>query len=493
MTKWFLWLCIGVMLMGCNGAKNASYVKDSGDYVSFGIDYHDIDKVIEKNIRSLLASEYARTIQGKKLLVISDITNETSEDIDVELIARKLAREMRQSKKFSLTNALSGSGAKSDRMIKDSRKLTQDSAYNQRTTQESGTLEAPELSLSGKFIQRNKKIGKVTRLDYIFLLTLSEIKSGRVLWDHEEVISKVTDSDVSSEMERQSEDRELLALREQCKTGNEDACSVLLKKGDMTGLQQLCDSKVGVACIYVGLYFVSENDTQSAKLWLNEACELDDMFSCSVLGQIYLGEKNYTQAFRFFTKTCETELALSCNELGYFYENGRAVKQNGAKALALYTRACEMGNNNGCANAGGMYVNGVGIKKDLVKARSFLSKGCELGSAQACFNLGVMRANEKGENKDEAKALDLYEKACDLNYGNGCLNAGVSYYKRNNYGKARKLFERGCELDSERACYNLGLMYGNGQGARQDVEKTKELYGKACDLGYQPACDAYKN
>lgn len=185
MKKWILGIGLGLcacVVCGLAGVKNASYVQDSSAYVSFGIDIHDIDKVIESNAASLLDSQYARTLQGKRLLAIADIANETSEAIDIELMARKLARALRKSGKFTLTNAIAGGGAKADRFIKDSRKLTKDPTYNQYTTHEQDTLQAPDLSLSGKITQRSKKIGEVVRFDYVFLLTLSDIKTGRVVW-----------------------------------------------------------------------------------------------------------------------------------------------------------------------------------------------------------------------------------------------------------------------------------------------------------------------
>ena len=464
----------------------------SSDYVSFGIDYHDIDRVIEKNIHSLLSSQYVRTMQGKKLLVIADIVNETSEDIDVELVARKLAREMRKTQKFTLTNAISGSGAKSDRMIKDSRKLTKDSSFNQRTTIENGTLEAPELSLSGKFVQRNKKIGKITRLDYIFLLTLSDIKSGKVLWDHEEIISKVTASNISSEMERQSVDKKLLALMEQCKTKDEKACEALFeKRDDIKGFQKLCDEKVGLACVAAGGYYYNKkNDVKQATLWYKKGCDIDNLLSC---GFYYFLIKNYTQAFKFFTKACDGGDMVACSGLGFFYANGQGVKQNGAKALELYSKACESGYNFGCSNAGGMYYSGIaGVKRDFAKARSYAKKGCELDEAGTCNALGNMYAIGDGVAKDEAKALDLFEKACDLDLGVGCANAGGLYYSKQQYGKARKMVEKGCELDSGEACGGLASLYIEGKGVRQDFKKAKEFAGKACDLGFQDGCEGYK-
>lgn len=468
------------VVCGLAGVKSASYVQDSSAYVSFGIDIHDIDKVIESNAASLLDSQYVRTLQGKRLLAIADIANETSEDIDVELMARKLARALRKSGKFTLTNAIAGSGAKADRFIKDSRKLTKDPTYNQYTTHEQDTLQAPELSLSGKIAQRSKKIGEVVRVDYIFLLTLSDIKTGKVVWDNEEIISKVADPSVVSEIERQNQakqrEKELQALRAQCKGRDEKACEALFEKGDIKGLQKLCDEKVGLACMFVGLEFHLQENIAQAKVWFKKGCDYNEPNSCGMLGVFYLGEKNYTQAFTFFTKACNGGERMACNNLGFLYQNGQGVKQNRAKALELFVKACEKGVGFGCGNVGRFYHFGkAGVKKDYTKARSYYTKACGLDHGDSCYNLGLMYANGNGGAKDEAKALDMYEKACNLNYGDGCHNAGASYYNKQQYGKARQLYEKGCKLDSGAACGGLALHYFEGKGARQDYGKAKEL------------------
>lgn len=501
MKKWILGIGLGLcacVVCGLAGVKNASYVEDSSAYVSFGIDIHDIDKVIESNAASLLDSQYARTLQGKRLLAIADITNETSEAIDIELMARKLARALRKSGKFTLTNAIAGSGAKADRFIKDSRKLTKDPTYNQYTTHEQDTLQAPDLSLSGKITQRSKKIGEVVRFDYVFLLTLSDIKTGRVVWDHEEIISKVADPSVLSEIEQQNKakqrEKELQALRAQCKGGDKKACYTLFEKGDIKGLQGICDSKVGLACMFVGLEFHLQENIAQAKVWFKKGCDYNEPNSCGMLGVFYLGEKNYTQAFTFFTKACNGGERMACNNLGAFYEKGWGVERSGEKALGLFVKACEKGVGFGCGNAGRFYHFGkAGVKKDFIKARSYYTKACGLDVAEACYLVGGMYENGEGGAKDEAKALDMYKKACELDNGNGCVGAGVLLIDKQQYAKARKLYEKGCGLDNGTACLNLGGLYYNGQGARQDFAKAKELAGKACDLGAQKGCEAYKN
>ena len=156
--------------------------------------------MLDDNVKSFLDSDFVKNLEGKKVLVISDIENLTDDDIDIELLSRKFARQIRNSKKFVLTNAIAGSGSKKDKMIKDSRALRNDEEYDQYTTKEKGSLLAPDYSLAGKITQRTKNIGKKVRVDYQFLIVLSDIKTGVVIWDNEEIISKVIARDKLREL-----------------------------------------------------------------------------------------------------------------------------------------------------------------------------------------------------------------------------------------------------------------------------------------------------
>ena len=54
-------------------------------------------------------------------------------------------------------------------------------------------------------------------------------------------------------------------------------------------------------------------------------------------------------------------------------------------------------------------------------------------------------------------------------------------------------WEKACEGGLADGCKNLGGLYATGQGLHQDDAKAAELWGKACDLGFEPACDALKD
>ena len=254
--KWILgsgrvWL-IALGLLGAlqcmDARKSPQYITDSKDFSTIGIDRHDIEAVVEKTTRKLLESSFVRELQGQKLLAIADLRNLTEEDIDVEFLSRKITRTLRKSKKFTLTNAIAGSGSSTDNLLTDSRKLTKDKRFNQYTTQEDGTLLAPDLSLSGKIIQRTKSVGDRVRVDYDFLFVLTDLKSGRVVWDDEENIAKAIDK---SQVARFSK----------------------LGAGS-------CDGGDAIACEREAQAALEADDPQSAQELFKQACDLGNRQAC---------------------------------------------------------------------------------------------------------------------------------------------------------------------------------------------------------------------
>ncbi|RDU66007.1 penicillin-binding protein activator LpoB [Helicobacter didelphidarum] len=182
---------VGISIIGCGGKVAYVDTQDSVEYTSTGIDYHDIESAVHKSVQSLLNSEYVLDLEGKKVLAISDVINDTMQQVDVQGLTTKIARAMRKSGKFELTTSISGSGGITDNMIQKSRGLRENEEFNQYTTQEKGNLIAPSLSLSGKIVQKNTRVGKKQRIDYSFLLILTDLKTGVVKWDESTHIIKV--------------------------------------------------------------------------------------------------------------------------------------------------------------------------------------------------------------------------------------------------------------------------------------------------------------
>lgn len=186
-------ILVGSMLLGCGGVQYVDNA-DSREYASLGIDYHDLEKAAGDNIKSLLESGYVRSLAGlekPKVLAISNVINDTMQHFSTEELTRKITRDMRNSGKFILTMAFAGSGGSKDTMLDSVREARGNDEVNQYGVAEKGSIIAPELSLSGKIIQRNTKVKSKQRVDYFFLLTLTDVKSGLVVWDNEVNIIKM--------------------------------------------------------------------------------------------------------------------------------------------------------------------------------------------------------------------------------------------------------------------------------------------------------------
>ncbi|CBG40474.1 penicillin-binding protein activator LpoB [Helicobacter mustelae] len=192
-TKIFgtLIFALAFMLAGC-GPK-AMEVSPDSKFVTMGLDYENLKKVMQDMIESLMQDPYVQKIKtsNPRVVAISDIINDTTQKIDVESLSRELTRAMRKSGKFKLTMAMARGGASMDGMIQDVRNMRNNKEFNQYTTTEEGTLVAPTLSLSGRIGQSVHRMGETKKVDYYILLTLTDIKTGVVIWDNQQEVSKM--------------------------------------------------------------------------------------------------------------------------------------------------------------------------------------------------------------------------------------------------------------------------------------------------------------
>lgn len=184
-------LCAMLVVAGC--APTAKNIDPNSEFTTMGLDYNNLKSVMAEMIDSLLQDRYTQSLSkdNPKVVAISDIINDTTQKVDVESLSRELTRAMRRSGKFKLTMAVARSGGSVDGMIGDSRNLRDNKEFNQYTTAEEGTLSAPSLSLSGKIGQTIHRMGKNKKVDYYILLTLTDIKTGEVIWDDQRDISKM--------------------------------------------------------------------------------------------------------------------------------------------------------------------------------------------------------------------------------------------------------------------------------------------------------------
>ncbi|WP_051420524.1 tetratricopeptide repeat protein [Helicobacter pametensis] len=132
------------------------------------------------------------------------------------------------------------------------------------------------------------------------------------------------------------------------------------------------------------------------------------------------------------------------------------------KALSIYSEACDAGDAFMCHSIGGMFENGLAVKQDYRKAYKYYVMACQNGIPQSCAALAGLYREGKGIRYDLQKTLEYYLMSCDQDLALGCYSAGVMYYNKQG-------------------------------GIQEDKKLTKELFGKACDLGDNKACSIYKS
>lgn len=159
--------------------------------VTLGLSAADFEYAAVSATQSLLASGALERSDGKKhVMVVSTVLNDTMQRIDTDQLVKKIRVELLGSGKVMVTTAIGLDGAE-DQMntafseLSQSRRVDRSTLVNQR-------LAAPNLSLSGKLLQRNNRVDKRSELvEYYFQLTLTDLQNGLAIWEGEEQISKL--------------------------------------------------------------------------------------------------------------------------------------------------------------------------------------------------------------------------------------------------------------------------------------------------------------
>jgi uncharacterized protein (TIGR02722 family) len=179
-----------VFLTACGGTTpvRVDTNNDSAPTV-MGLDYRDFEEAAAKMVQSMLISPATAHPQGGRyILAISRITNDTMQRIDTDQLIKKIRVELLNSGRMLVTTAVGANGPE-DSMSYGARELRGNDEFNQSTVQKKRTLIAPDMSLSGKIIQINHSISSSKiQVDYMFQLTLTDIKTGLAYWEGEEII-----------------------------------------------------------------------------------------------------------------------------------------------------------------------------------------------------------------------------------------------------------------------------------------------------------------
>lgn len=160
--------------------------------IGIGLDSRDFESAAAKTVQDMVASgAVTKPAGGRYVLVISRVTNDTMQRIDTDQLIKRIRVELLKSGKVVTTTAIS-SGDAEDAMTMRLHQLRGSREFAQGNVARQGQMVAPELSLSGKLIQQNNRLGDGSqRVDYEFQLTLTDVKTGLGLWEGSEQINKL--------------------------------------------------------------------------------------------------------------------------------------------------------------------------------------------------------------------------------------------------------------------------------------------------------------
>jgi uncharacterized protein (TIGR02722 family) len=184
-----------VTLSACAGEMATQRIDPRNDRspIGMGLDNRDFEEAARAMVRSMLDSGRLGSGPGgqPRVMAISRITNDTTLRINTNELTQLVSVELNNSGRVVTTTAV-GLDGPSDPLAMQSRVLRQSGEFNQRTVAARGQMIAPDLSLSGNIIQRSNRVdGGAMRVDYVFQLNLTNIRTGIALWQGQEVITRV--------------------------------------------------------------------------------------------------------------------------------------------------------------------------------------------------------------------------------------------------------------------------------------------------------------
>lgn len=184
---------LAILLTGCQETVNIDTANDDGKAV-MGLDYRDFNQAATTMIRSLIQSgSLSKKGGGRYVLTTGRIVNDTMQRIDTDQLMAKIEEELMNSGLVAMTSAVGGKGAP-DEMVHEMRAIRESGTEDEFAADSlpaKRQLIAPDLSLSGKILQRNIRYDKnIQQVEYYFQLKLTDITSGLRFWQKEIVIGK---------------------------------------------------------------------------------------------------------------------------------------------------------------------------------------------------------------------------------------------------------------------------------------------------------------
>lgn len=178
-----------ILASGCGEETTTIDVRNDEGQAVMALDYRDFDQAASQMVQSLLASGALKKEGGGRYVVATGrIVNDTMQRIDTSQLMSKIETEMLNSRQAVMTSAV---GSEVDQLVHESRELRDSEEFDPNSVAQRRTLQAPDLSISGKIFQRNIRIDRNRQqVEYYFQLMLTDVKTGLRYWQDEVIVGK---------------------------------------------------------------------------------------------------------------------------------------------------------------------------------------------------------------------------------------------------------------------------------------------------------------
>ncbi|RDU59198.1 SEL1-like repeat protein [Helicobacter sp. MIT 14-3879] len=479
----------------------------------FHLSYENISQVSSLGAANLMESKFVQDSQTDsgtkpKVLAISDFNNLSDFDIDIQLLARLLLRDIQDSQHFVLTSAIAGNAFNADPMLDKIRAKRNSEKFSDIIPK--GMLIAPKYSLSGRITNDTSKQGKLNVVQYHFIFSIVNLENGLVEWDYIEHITKASKEPLPN-FEKESHYGRICVQHSTNTATQKQACEIAISEIWEGSFEEISDSKRALLYSYA-----------------SKACSIKSSFGCRALGASYkFDKKDLKNARKYFEQSCQIGDGGGCYHLSIIYEHAQGVSQDIKRAISYAQTACNYKFNAGCENL--KLLNKLNQEEKLNEYALQFQEHCNEGIGMACGNLSFYYYHGmNGVNKNHTKAAALLQRGCALNDLNSCYQLGLWEVQglgglNRDFDSALKHIVQACEgniatsckavdsLPSDAAyiynchdnlkniinvaCHSAGGMYELGAGNKSKINTTKALlyYKKACDNELDIACTHYNN
>ncbi|MCC6683387.1 MAG: penicillin-binding protein activator LpoB [Phycisphaeraceae bacterium] len=181
-----------LLLTGCSSSK-AHRIESGGDesVTSLNkIDIQDWMEAADSMTQSLIESgilDQAATAEGPPVIAISRIVNSTTQQIDTDMLTKKIRVTLNQSGRAMTTTTIGLGGRAEDPLAKGEGQRAEffNDGDNPQVKQA-----RPRFTLSGKIIEDRARAGSTQQVTYVFQLSMTDVQRGLAAWEDERSITK---------------------------------------------------------------------------------------------------------------------------------------------------------------------------------------------------------------------------------------------------------------------------------------------------------------